>query len=145
MENINKRRPTLAPPHPAPSSPHTAIHLYFWGGECRLLPPPGFFGLFLCLSNQLLDEAPRDDREQGRRGRWRGALVLFSNLCMEARREVRVSLWGQGFPQTVCDTWEDPREKAWEKSRRAVRDTRRSRQCGETGWTSVTVEVALEK
>lgn len=49
---------------------------------------------------------------------------------------------GPGLPP-VCDTWEEPREKAWEKSRRAVRDTRRSRQCGETGWTSVTVEVAL--
>jgi hypothetical protein len=92
--------------------PHRAIHLYFWGCECCRLPPPGFFGLFLCLSNQLLDEAPRDDREQGRRRGWRGALVFFSNLCVEARREVRVSLQGQGFPQMVCDARVDLRGKA---------------------------------
>lgn len=120
MEDMNGKAsitcptpPHSAPPHPHHPAPptwphsHTTIHLYFWGGECGLLPPPGFFGLFLRFSNQLLDEAPGDDGEQGRRGGWRRALVLFSNLCVEARREVRVSLRS---PQTVCDAaWEEPR------------------------------------
>lgn len=131
-----ERHPSPAPPHtarPAQTAsphPHPVIHLYFRGGECRLLPPPGFFGLFLRLSNQLLDEAPRDDGEQGRWRGWRGALVLFSNLCVEARREVRVSLRGQCSPaQSVMQPW-----RSLGKSMREKLKGSEGRQQAETVW-----------
>lgn len=38
---------------------------------------------------------------------------------------MRRSLRGQGSPQTVCDAWEEPRGKAGEKSRAALRDARK--------------------
>lgn len=57
-----------------------ATYLSFRRGKSCLFPQSGFLGLFLSLSDQLLNEAPWDDREKGRgRGRWR-ALVLFPNL-----------------------------------------------------------------
>lgn len=69
----------------SPSSRVT--YLLFWGGEHYLLPQSCFLGLFLSLTDQLPNEAPWDDREQGRgRGRWR-ALVLFPNLFCRNRKD----------------------------------------------------------
>jgi hypothetical protein len=59
-------------------------HLRLWRGEAHLFPPSGFLGLFLGLPDQLLNEAARDDREEGRGRGWRRALVLFPDL-MERR------------------------------------------------------------
>lgn len=104
----------LAPAPAHPIYPNTTIYLYFRGGKRCLFPSPGFFGLFLCLSNQLFDEAPRDDREQGRWRGWRGALVFFSNLCVEGSEEgAENEPASQGSLQTACDTaWEEHRGQA---------------------------------
>lgn len=74
----------LAGPWPLPAGPPT--HLVLWRGEHRLLLQSCFLRLFLCLPNQLPNEAAWDDREKGRgRGRW-GALVLFPNLFCRSKK-----------------------------------------------------------
>lgn len=58
-----------------------------FGNDCDFLFQSGLLGLFLCFPHQLLDEAPRNDREEGRRRGRRGAAVLLPDLFRQG------SLW----------------------------------------------------
>lgn len=65
-------------------------HVLFHGGLGFLLQPR-LLGLLLGLADELLDEPPRDDREEQGGCRWRGGPVLLPDLFAGAE----AGLWGQ--------------------------------------------------